>query len=203
MPTKRTILANLTTPELRNAVDECDLHVDDRRVRVQLVDTLARSRSARIDSILLNLKRVRLKALCRALDVDDSGREKAQIVARLFGSKAAPRGDGDAPPRKAGRPAPVKDEKTDQGPEPKTRLPGPEAENGGRRNGVVRTKDRKRGVSAVTATNGNIGWIANYIWGIRPRHPARPLRAGQVPRCHSPHDGTAAPSGSPATSNRG
>ena len=166
MPTKRTILANLTTPELRNAVDEHDLHVDDRRVRIQLVDALARSRNARIDLILLNLKRVRLKALCRALDLDDSGREKAQIVARLVGSKAAPRGDGDAARQKAGTPAPVKDEKTDQRSEPKARPPGPETENGGRKVGAVETAGRKRGVGAVSATNGNIGWIANYIWGI-------------------------------------
>ena len=166
MPTKRAILANLTTPELRNAVDEHDLHVDDRRVRVQLVDALTRSRSARIDSILLNLKRVRLKELCRALDLDDSGREKAEIVARLVGSKAAPRGDGVAPSRMGGRPEPAEDEKTDHESEPKARPPGAEAENGGRKDGAVETSGRKRGVGAVTATNGNIGWIANYIWGI-------------------------------------
>ena len=30
----------------------------------------------------------------------------------------------------------------------------------------VQPKDRKRGFGVVTTTNGNVGWIANYIWGI-------------------------------------
>ena len=43
----------------------------------------------------------------------------------------------------------------------------------------------------VTTTNGDIGWIANYIWGNRQRRAARPLPPRQVPRRHPPDDGAA------------
>ena len=65
MPTKRAILAELTSHELRDAIGGYGLQVDDRRVRVQLVDALARSRKARVEEILQGLSRDRLKELCR------------------------------------------------------------------------------------------------------------------------------------------
>ena len=40
MPTKRAILTALTRHELRAAVDDYDVRVDDRRVKTQLVDAL-------------------------------------------------------------------------------------------------------------------------------------------------------------------
>ena len=88
MPTKRAILAELTRAELRVNLDYYELTVDDRRVKVQLENALARSRKTRIDEILNGLSRNRLKELCRAFDLDDSGRKKADIVARLVGSSA-------------------------------------------------------------------------------------------------------------------
>ena len=94
MPTKRAILDQLTAKELRVAVDSHKLHVDDRRVRAQLVDALAGSRKVRIDELLLELSRNRLKELCRAFDLDDSGRKKAEIVARLVGPGAESKSDG-------------------------------------------------------------------------------------------------------------
>lgn len=86
MPTKRAVLAELTANELRVNVDYYDLPIGDRRVRNQLIDALARSRKARIGEILLDLSRDRLKALCRALALDDSGRKKADLAARLIGT---------------------------------------------------------------------------------------------------------------------
>ena len=59
------------------------LSVADKRVKEQLVGALARTRKVPIREILAALPRQRLKELCRALDVDDSGRSKAEIVARL------------------------------------------------------------------------------------------------------------------------
>ena len=98
MPTKRAILAELTSRELRAALDGYRLEVDDRRVRAQLVDAVARSRKARIGEILPGLFRDRLKELCRAFDLDDSGRKKADLVARLVGpTGAVKRGSGAAP----------------------------------------------------------------------------------------------------------
>ena len=84
MPTKRTVLAEMTAEELRANVDYYELAVADRRVKAQLVDALAGSRRARVDEILGDLSRDRLKALCRALGLDDSGRRKADLVVRLM-----------------------------------------------------------------------------------------------------------------------
>ena len=91
MPTKRTILSELTRDELRDNVDHYGLDVDDRRVRSQLVDALTGSRRARFDEVLWDLSRNRLKELCRAVDLDDSGRRKADLVERLIGPAAGTR----------------------------------------------------------------------------------------------------------------
>ena len=99
MPAKRTILAQLSADELRANVEYYALQVADRRVKAQLVDALARSRKARAEEMLPDLSRDRLKELCRALDLDDSGRRKADLVARLMAPPASlKRGAGDAPP---------------------------------------------------------------------------------------------------------
>ena len=89
MPTKRAILAELTRNELRANVDCYKLQVADHRVKAQLVDALAGSRKARIDDMLQDLSRDQLKELCRAFDLDDRGRKKADLVARLVGRSLA------------------------------------------------------------------------------------------------------------------
>ena len=78
----------LTADELRAGLDYYELEVGDRRVREQLIDTLAKSRKTRIDEFLEQLPHDRLTAICRALELDDSGRKKAAIVARLVGTHA-------------------------------------------------------------------------------------------------------------------
>ena len=98
MPTKRPILAELTSHELRGALDGYGLKVDDRRVKTQLVDALASSRKASVAEMLQDLPRDRLKELCRAFGRDDSGRKKADLVARLVGSTGATERDGSAAP---------------------------------------------------------------------------------------------------------
>ena len=90
MPTKRTVLAELTLRELRAGLDFYGLQVSDRRVKAQLVDALARSRKAHVEEVLQALSRDRLKALCRAFGLDDSGRKKAHLVVRLAGPTPAP-----------------------------------------------------------------------------------------------------------------
>ena len=98
MPTKRAILAELTSHELRNAIDSYALQVDDRRVKTQLVGALARSRKARVAEMLQDLSRDRMKELCRAFDLDDSGRKKADLVARLVGPDGAAKSGGGVAP---------------------------------------------------------------------------------------------------------
>ncbi len=82
MPLKRQVLEELKRDELIAAVDRFELPVADKRVRDLLIDALASSRTATLTAILGDLKRARLKELCRALGLDDGGREKAVIVER-------------------------------------------------------------------------------------------------------------------------
>ena len=105
MPTKRAIFDQLTAKELRAAIDSHELHVDDRRVKTHLVDALAGSRKVRLDEVLLQLSRIRLKELCRAFGLDDSGRKKADIVARLAGPGVASKSNGPQAKPAAARPA--------------------------------------------------------------------------------------------------
>ena len=99
MPTKRAILAQLSAKELRASADRYELHVDDRRVKAQLVDVLAGSRKVGLDELLPELSRNRLKELCGALSLDDSGRKKADLVVRLLAPAPVLKiGRGQAPP---------------------------------------------------------------------------------------------------------
>ena len=103
MPTKRAVLAELTSHELRGAVDGYALQVEDRRVKAQLVAVLAGSRKVRVGEMLQDLPRDRLKELCRGFGLDDSGRRKADLVARLVGpTGAVERGGGAAPAADSG-----------------------------------------------------------------------------------------------------
>src|SRR5947209_20038517 len=91
MPSKRDVLAYLTRDELLAAADRVELEVADRRVKDQLVDAVASSKRAGLADLLGELSRDRLKDVCRALSLDDAGKEKALLVDRLAGaaSKAA------------------------------------------------------------------------------------------------------------------
>lgn len=113
MPTKRNVLAQLKRDELLEALDWYELEVDDRRVRDQLVDALAKSNKARLAEILPDLKRARLKEICGALDLDTSGREKSLLVERLTGAQKPPtngagRGASKASKAAASIPKPAK-----------------------------------------------------------------------------------------------
>jgi len=88
MPSKRGVLEKLKRDELLASLDLFGLEVPDRRVRDQLIETLAGSRKARLAEALGQLPRTRLKEICRALNLDDSGREKALLITRLAGTPA-------------------------------------------------------------------------------------------------------------------
>ncbi len=100
MPSKREILDQLKRDELLAAVDQVGLEVRDRRVRGELVEALAGSRKAPLAEVLGTLPRTRLKEICRALGLDDSGREKALLIERLTGpGRALPPGPSPASSR--------------------------------------------------------------------------------------------------------
>lgn len=84
MPTKRQILDCLSIHELRSIFDEHGLAVSDLRSRQPLADAAGRSPEIKLADILAKYSRDRLKELCRALDVDERGREKGPLIERLL-----------------------------------------------------------------------------------------------------------------------
>jgi hypothetical protein len=103
MPQKRDVLTHLTRDELVAITDTFDLPVNDRRVKDKLVEAVASSHKAMLATILAGYPRDRLKELCRALALDDGGREKTLLVERAgLGPRATqPKGfAGDVGPTK-------------------------------------------------------------------------------------------------------
>jgi type I restriction enzyme M protein len=88
MPSKRDVLAHLTRDELLATADRFELEVADRRVREQIFEAVASSKRAGLADALAPLSRDRLKEVCRALGLDDAGKEKAVLVERLTGAPA-------------------------------------------------------------------------------------------------------------------
>lgn len=83
MPTKRKIVGEFTRDELWQIVDEHDLTVEDRRKLDDLQAAVCRLSKPTLREVLLSFDRDRLKDICRALGLDDSGKLKALIVERL------------------------------------------------------------------------------------------------------------------------
>ena len=104
MPTKREVLAVLGRDDLLACLDHYSLEVRDRRVKDDLVDALASSRKARLDEVLATLPRDSLKAACRALGLDDAGKEKVVLVERLVNGHA-----GTTPPEASRNDAPARE----------------------------------------------------------------------------------------------
>lgn len=90
MTSKRDILGQLGRDDMLALVDRYELAVDDRRVKDQLVEALASTRRLELGEALGGLSRNSLKAICRGLGVDDSGKEKATIIERLTGTVSGP-----------------------------------------------------------------------------------------------------------------
>ena len=89
MTSKRTVLEALTRDELIFVADAFDLQVEDRRSKAKLIEAVAGSKKATLPAFLADYPRDRLKELCRALDLDDSGKEKAAIIERIVGGQVA------------------------------------------------------------------------------------------------------------------
>jgi type I restriction enzyme M protein len=89
-------LQHLQRDELLALVDRFAVEVPDRRSKDGLVDALAAARRLPLADAFADYPRDRLKELCRALDLDDGGREKAPIIERLLGG-ASPSTTATAP----------------------------------------------------------------------------------------------------------
>ena len=103
-PAKRTVLELFSRDQLLAAVDQFGLEVADRRAKAGLVEAVTLSRKAALPAVLEPLARDRLKELCRELGLQDAGREKAVLIARLCGTpppSAEPHAEDAPTPLKA------------------------------------------------------------------------------------------------------
>lgn len=89
MPTLRDILDTLDRNALIALVDAHRVAVVDRRVRTQLLDALCTAPVAPTE-MLASWSRDTLKHACRALGLDDGGREKSVLVERLLATAPLP-----------------------------------------------------------------------------------------------------------------
>ena len=89
MPSKRAVLELFSRDELLGVVDRFGIAVSDRRAKDGLLEAVAASEKAALSDFLPALSRDRLKQMCRGFDLDETGKEKATLVERLAGTKAA------------------------------------------------------------------------------------------------------------------
>jgi type I restriction enzyme M protein len=107
VPIARDVLSLLLRDELLVVIDRFALTPPDRRAKEGIVETILDAPAATLSECLADLSRDRLKDLCRALGLDDSGREKAVIIARLTGVPAAPSAPAAPKPVRVARAAPA------------------------------------------------------------------------------------------------
>lgn len=82
---KREALGVPTKQRLVQLSRQFDLYsISTAQPKSDHVDALSRSRRASFENILGLLSRSELKAMCRRFGIDDSGKAKAEIAARLW-----------------------------------------------------------------------------------------------------------------------
>ncbi|MBK9516192.1 MAG: type I restriction-modification system subunit M [Anaeromyxobacter sp.] len=81
---RRKALECLGRDRLLELADQAEAAVADRRSKDAAIDALVRSKKVDFGALLAGLSRDELKGICRALDLDDSGKEKAPIVERIL-----------------------------------------------------------------------------------------------------------------------
>ncbi len=84
-PDKRAALTVLTVKRLGGLCDTYELERPSGARKEDLIGLLARSKRASYEAVLDQLKRDELKDICRAHGLDDSGKEKEPLIARILG----------------------------------------------------------------------------------------------------------------------
>lgn len=91
MPSKRQILAVLSKAQLLGIATHFGVDIPRSARMEEIADTLARKHSVQPEAFLIRqlFPRDDLKALCRKLDLDDSGKEIQPIIDRILGASGA------------------------------------------------------------------------------------------------------------------
>ena len=106
MPNPRDVLEKLPLESLKGLADQAGVTVADKRKASSVVDAVAALGSDHLRVLLADLPRATLKDACRALGLDDSGREKLLMLDRLIpldGKASAPAPAPTAPRAPTGK----------------------------------------------------------------------------------------------------
>src|SRR5689334_5016004 len=82
---RRSALEALSRERLTRITRRYDLRVADRRSATSHVDAIVRAKGVDFADVLGLLGRDELKAVCEALELDTSGREKQTLLDRVLG----------------------------------------------------------------------------------------------------------------------
>ncbi len=88
-PSTASILALLTKPRLVDLARTFDIALPLSATKEEQVAAFTRAGTLRFRSLVAQLQRDELKAACRALAIDDSGRARAELAARLLHAHGA------------------------------------------------------------------------------------------------------------------
>src|SRR5262245_20444224 len=100
MTPMRRVLGTLKKNELLAIAKSFDVEVTAKMNVDELFDAVGASKRATLDAVLPTLSLERLKAICVALNVSDSGNKKQALVDRILGA-VDPHPANGAPPNKA------------------------------------------------------------------------------------------------------
>ena len=89
-PSKRSALETLTKARLLELDRGFEVGTPQNHAKAEFTDALASSKKASFEKVLALLSRDELKDICRAHQLDDSGRAKDVIVARILGREESP-----------------------------------------------------------------------------------------------------------------
>lgn len=87
-PTKRAVLAVLPVTRLGALCEIFKLDRTGVTLKDDFLSLLTRAKRASLEDVLANLKRDELKEICRAHGLEDGGKEKSQLIARILGREA-------------------------------------------------------------------------------------------------------------------
>ena len=96
MVQRRKILAALTRARLAELAAQFGLAGVSGKSKDAVVEAIAGARSVKTASLLETLSRDELKSLCRVFGLDNGGRDKQSLVARLGGGSTVKRSPGES-----------------------------------------------------------------------------------------------------------
>ena len=94
MVQRRKLLAALTRARLAELAAQFGIPGLSGKSKDAIVQAIAGARTVKTADLLKSLSRDELKSLCRAFDLDDGGRDKQSLIARLAGNS-----DGEPQPK--------------------------------------------------------------------------------------------------------